>query len=216
MTPGASQNSFFTFEGIDASGKTLQAQILSSRLRKESYDVLSVRDPGGVPIAERIRDILLDRNHLGMAAFTELFLYEAARAQLVSEVILPALEQGRIILCDRFTDSTVAYQGYGRALPLDFIEASNTLACNGLSPARTYILDIPWEESIKRRSIAPAEDDRMESEKELFYNNVRKAYHILAEREKTRIVLLDGVRDAEEIADKIYKDAKHLLNRSHG
>lgn len=208
-------DAFLTFEGIDASGKSLQAERLASSLRDEGYDVLHVREPGGTPIAERIRDILLDREHSGMSAVTELFLYEAARAQLVSDTIRPALAEGRIVISDRFSDSTVAYQGYGRSLPLDVIHEVNRLACSGISPLRTYILDIPWKESTSRRkNDTNKKDDRMESEKELFFEKVRKAYHAVAEEEPARILLLDGMRDVEALGEEIFRDAVRCLVRT--
>lgn len=212
MTTSSSKSLFFTFEGIDASGKSLQARKLADQLQEKGFDVLLVREPGGTPIAEQIRAILLDPRHSGMTPFTELYLYEAARAQIVSEVIQPALGEGKIVISDRYSDSTVAYQSYGRSLPLDFVNAANRYACNGVMPLRTYILDIPWDESIRRRENDRIEDDRMESEKELFFNNVRKAYQAIADQETTRVLLLDGTRGVDDLSEEIYRDAWRWLD----
>ena len=200
-----------TLEGIDGSGKSLQAEKLAQNLRLRGHEVVLVRDPGSSSVAERIRDILLDRNHHTMSSFTELFLYEAARSQLVSEVILPALQRNDIVVSDRFTDSTVAYQGYGRSLPLSFIDDANRRACGGVVPLRTYFLDIPWEESLHRRKRASATDDRMEREQEHFYGRVRKGYQAIAKKEKTRVRVIDGTQSVDRIEKDILEDVLTLV-----
>ena len=202
---------FITFEGIDGSGKSVQADRIAARLSLSGYSVLPVRDPGGPAISEKIRRVLLDRNHSSMAPSTELLLYEAARAQLVSETIRPALENGKIVICDRFIDSTAAYQGYGRNIPQDMIDSLNRLACNDTFPGRTYILDISWEESLRRRFSSDTEEDRIEKNRQSFFNRVRRGYLDLAESEPARIKLIDGNKPIQDLEDEIYQDLIQFL-----
>ncbi len=202
---------FITFEGIDACGKSVQAETLVNNLHRQNIPVCFVRDPGGPAVSERIRDVLLDRDLHTMSALTELFLYEAARSQLMTECIRPALDRGEVVVSDRFTDSTLAYQGYGRSLPLSIIRDLNHHACGGMVPTRTYILDISWEESVRRRSLSPADNDRLESEAEQFYRRIRKGYRILAKEEPSRIRLLDGTLSIEILEQQILEDALSLI-----
>jgi dTMP kinase len=202
---------FITFEGIDGSGKSVQASRISARLSQSGYSVIAVRDPGGPSISEKIRTVLLDRNLLVMSPNTELFLYEAARSQLVSETIRPALEEGKIVVCDRFIDSTVAYQGYGRKISLDFINTLNLYACDNTLPGRTYILDISLEESLRRRLSSGHREDRIEQNMKPFYNRVRKGYLILAKSEPLRIRLINGNKSIEDLEDEIYRDVLLFL-----
>ena len=204
---------FITFEGIDGSGKTLQAEILSNNLRERGHAATLVRDPGSTAISEQIRGILLDRRHLNMHSVTELFLYAAARSQLVSEIIRPALDRGEIALSDRFTDSTLAYQGYGRSIPLTLIQETNRRACGDIFPHRTFILDIPWEESLHRRLKLPKESDRMEAEKVKFYRRVRDAYRTLSRQEPDRIRFLDGTKPVKTLEQEILQDVLLLIDR---
>ena len=148
-----------------------------------------------------------------MSPMTELLLYEAARAQLVTEVIRPALERQKIVICDRFTDSTLAYQGYGRSLSIPQIHEANHWACGDTIPNRTYILDISWEESIKRLSKTSGESDRLEKEQESFYQKVRKGYHRIAADEPQRIRLLDGSKNMDFLKQEILKDAINIIER---
>ena len=137
---GARPGVFITFEGGEGAGKTTHLNFLSESLRKLGYDVVCLREPGGTSIGEALRKVVLDGRNTEMSSETELLIYEAARAQLVCEVIIPALERGKVVICDRFFDSTVAYQAYGRGLPLDFVETANEFACKGVHPHRTILL----------------------------------------------------------------------------
>ena len=201
---------FFTFEGIDGSGKSVQSAALAERLMAEGYEVLLVRDPGSSSIAEKIRSLLLDRNHSEMSPMAELFLYEAARAQLVSEIILPSLDSGTIVISDRFVDSTTAYQAFGRGIPLDFIDSANRAASGPAWPERTYLLDIPWEESLKRRA-KDDESDRMESNVTEFFHMVIAGYLTIAEQDRSRVRVLDGCRPVPELGTAIFGDALELI-----
>ena len=201
---------FFTFEGIDGSGKSVQSAALAESLRAEGYDVLLVREPGSSLIAEKIRSLLLDRDHSEMAPMAELFLYEAARAQLVSEIILPALDSGTIVISDRFVDSTTAYQAFGRGIPLDFIDVANRAAAGRAWPERTYLLDIPWEVSLERRA-AGDKSDRMESNVTEFFHLVIAGYLTIADQDRRRVMALDGCRPIAELSKEISLDALKLI-----
>ena len=191
---------FIVFEGIDGSGKSLQAERLFSSLKENNANVTLVREPGGTVLAEEIRDILLTPREESLSAEAELFLYEAARAQLVSTKVIPLLRRGDTVICDRFTDSTLAYQGYGRSLELSFINKANRLASYSLTPDITIILDISWEESERRRN--HKKKDRLEQEAELFFNRVRRGYIELAEV-KQDVILLNGNASPGNLEQKI-------------
>ncbi|MCJ7811784.1 dTMP kinase [bacterium] len=202
---------FITFEGMDASGKSIQIKALGKKLRQMGYSITLVRDPGGPTVSEKIRNILLDQRYNSMTPLTELFLYEAARSQLISEIIKPALKRGEIVLSDRFTDSTTAYQGYGRLLSKTLIESINQWACNNTFPDRTYILDIPWEESIHRRSHLVKKADRMEKEEVDFFHKVQQGYKTIAKKEPQRILLLDGTKNARYLEQEILNDVLLII-----
>ncbi len=195
---------FITFEGLDSSGKSTQAKLLAEELKEEGKQVVFLREPGGTGISEKIRAILLDRDYLEMDQLAELFLFSAARTQLVTEVIQPALSAGMIVLCDRFHDSTTAYQGYGRGLDLDAVKRINTVATKGLLPDVTFILDIPTSEIQRRRSRAKLDVDRMESSGLEFYEKVRKGYQAIARGEPKRCVLIDGSKPLQELREEIW------------
>jgi dTMP kinase len=213
LTPNNTGRSglFITFEGIDGSGKSVQADRLSEGLKEREYTVTLVREPGGSSISEKIRSILLDRDHDSMIPMTELLLYEAARSQLVSEIIKPTLERGEVVICDRFIDSTSAYQGYGRDMPLRVIDSLNSLACQDIIPVSTFILDITWKESLRRRAASAQTDDRMESNIQTFFHRVREGYLSLAKAEPQRIQLIDGQRPVEEIEKEILSNVLHIF-----
>jgi dTMP kinase len=158
-----------TFEGLDFSGKSTQVNLLTENLTRRGMKNVVLRDPGGTAIGERIRSILLDRASLHMSDFTELFLFSASRSQLAHELIKPALEAGTIVVLDRFYDSTTAYQGWGRGLPLDSIATINPLASHGLVPTITYFMDIPVDEVEQRMMRLKANADRMEMSGRAFY-----------------------------------------------
>lgn len=195
---------FITFEGIDYSGKSTQVKLLSDRLAHEGRSVVVLREPGGTAVSEAVRTILLDRQHLSMAQWTELFLFSAARAQLVREVIRPALAASTIVICDRFADSTTAYQGYGRGLALDHVRLVNSIATDGLAPDLTFIVEIPVAESIRRRKHTRADADRMESSGQQFFERVFDGYRTIAAGEPKRCIILDGTASVEDIHEKLW------------
>tara|TARA_B110000438_G_scaffold106081_1_gene104377 strand:+ start:218 stop:847 length:630 start_codon:yes stop_codon:yes gene_type:complete len=190
-----------SFEGIDGSGKSTQIDLLSAWLTERNIEFVIVREPGGTSISERIRDILLDKQNLSFSGESESFLFLSARAQLVSEVIRPALESGKFVICDRFIDSTLAYQGYGRGMDLSQLEAMNNMAIGGCVPGQTFLLDVDIKNSIQRRS--GNEDDRMESAGVKFLSKVREGYIQLSTQFSNRINLLDSTEVKSSIFNKI-------------
>lgn len=195
---------FITFEGIDCSGKSTQIDILARRLEHDGYSVLIVREPGGTPISERIRDVLLDLRHREMDRHTELLLFAASRSQLVTERILPALRAGSIVIADRFHDSTTAYQGYGRGLDITSIEHVQNIATHRLQPDLSFFLDISVDESIGRRTLRLANTDRMEEADGAFFQRVRDGYLHIASTAPSRFRVIDGMRAPEPIAEEIW------------
>ena len=209
---------FLTFEGGEGSGKTTQLTALLEFLRAAGYDAIATRDPGGTPIGKQIRRILLDRENARLTGTAELFLYEASRAQLVQEVIRPALAQGRIVLCDRFTDSTVAYQGYGRGLDLDLIARLNAVASDGLRPDLTFLLDLDPEVGLARATQRPrapdTRPDRIEDELLGFHQRVRSGYRAIAAAEPERVIVVDATGSVGEIESQIRRRVEALLRSS--
>lgn len=203
------KGTFISFEGIDGSGKSTQVERLISSLEKASRRVVSLRDPGGSAISEQVRAILLSSDNAGMTAVTELLLYEAARAQIVGEKIIPALQEGRIVIVDRFYDSTTAYQGYGRGLNLEDVARANRIATGGLIPDLTFFIDVPWEESCRRRSRQTM--DRLESEDRAFFHRIREGYLAIA-RQEARVRVIDGTMEAGVIAERIFHDVMNFLS----
>lgn len=191
-----------TFEGIDGCGKTTQIGLLSAHLRELGKDVLTLREPGGTEFSEKIRELLLHSKDK-LTAQSELFLFEAARADLVEKVIKPALANGTIVILDRFYDSTIAYQGYGRQINLEAVKEINELSISGLKPNVTFFLDIPLEVSYQRSNNKKL--DKIEQSGDSFFQNVIKGYRQVAEEEPERIVSIDGTKTKEEIFE-IIKD----------
>lgn len=194
---------FITFEGIDFSGKSTQCRLLEKFLTGKGFDVVLLREPGGTRISEKIRELLLDKNSGGMSALTELLLYSASRAQLVDEVIKPALDSGKTVLCDRFADSSTAYQGFGRGLGVEKIEMINKIGTGGLEPDLTIYVDITVEESLKRLKLAGKLTDRIEAEGTTFFKLVRQGYLQLATRHKHRFKVVDGSDDINIVQRRI-------------
>lgn len=199
---------FITFEGIEGCGKTTQLALLSDTLHHQGHEVVTTREPGGCPIADAVRRILLDPAHNAMVPRAELLLYAAARAQHVSEIIQPALAQGRIVLCDRYTDATVAYQGYGRGQDLEVVEQLNELACNGCHPDLTLLLDMPAATGLKRAiqrnsSQKLDEEGRFEQEALVFHDKVRQGYLELANSYPKRIKIVPAEGSVAAVAERI-------------
>jgi dTMP kinase len=195
---------FISFEGIEGTGKSTQAKLLQQSLLGLGYEVILTEEPGGTLISLRIREILLSVDHTNMKPLTELLLYNAARAQHIEEVILPALNRGAVVITDRFTDSTFAYQGYGRGIDPDLLESIDKIATNGLRPDITILLDLDVETGLKRnRRINKT--DRLELEDVEFHERVRKGYHELAAKEPERIKVLDASVGIEELNSLIAK-----------
>ncbi len=190
---------FVSFEGLDGSGKTTQAELLRARLQADGEEVLATREPGGTELGEAIRDLVLHGGHV--APWAEALLYAAARAQHVEEVISPALERGVSVLCDRYVDSSVAYQGIARGLGLKRVLDLNLAAVGGLMPERTFLLLIDPEDVPTRLA---GDHDRLEREGETFHSSVDAGYRELASRFPERIVSLDGSLPPEEIAEEVY------------
>ena len=201
---------FVTFEGIEGCGKSTQARLLAESLRNLGLSVLLTREPGGPRISEEIRTILLNKEFNEMNRLTEVFLYMASRAQHTLEWIIPAIEKGQIVICDRYYDSTYAYQGAAREIPEYEIETINTIATTGLKPDVTYIIDVPVEIGLERlHNGTKAEDiDRLESEDIDFHRRVRAGYLKLAKKEPDRVVVIDGTKNIEEIHKDIMKNIK--------
>lgn len=197
----SARGTFITLEGVDGSGKSTQASLLVERLRQEGREVVALREPGGTPISEKIRALLLDPENAEMADECELLLYEASRAQLVREVIEPALLRGAIVVCDRFYDSTHAYQHGGRGLSDALVSRANELGCCGLSPDVTLVLDIDPAAALARATAQGA--DRLEAEGLAFQQRVRKDYLALAKADPARVCVVDAAGDPALVAARI-------------
>lgn len=190
---------FVTFEGLDGSGKSTQAELLRARLEADGLDVVATREPGGTELGEKLRDLVLHGGHV--TPWAETLIYAAARAQHVDEVIRPALERSVAVICDRYLDSSVAYQGVGRELGLDRVLELNLAAVGGLLPDRTFLLELDANEVGARLS---GDHDRLERESADFFARAAAGYRELASRFPDRIVALDATRPADELAEEVY------------
>ena len=202
---------FLSVEGLDGSGKTTQVDLLEKHLIQWGFEVKRTREPGGCPISEKIRHVVLDIENLGMSAACEALLYAASRAQHVREVIRPSVEKGLVVLCDRFVDSSIAYQGGGRQLGVEQVAAINAPAVDGLMPDCTVYLDIDHEEALRRRSKA-SELDRIEVEALSFHARVEEAYRRLILENGSRYILVDGTQSPDQIGSQAFKA---VLGRLH-
>lgn len=189
---------FITFEGGEGSGKSTQIARLAKRLEAGGVAVRTLREPGGTAVGEVVRTLLLDPEHVGLTPAAELMLYEASRAQLVAEVIEPALAAGEVVLCDRFYDSTTAYQGFGRGLDRDRIRQLNTAATDGLVPDRTLVLDVDPAVGIERATRSGA--DRLEAEGVAFHERVRAGFAAIAAEEPERVRIVDASGDRDTVS----------------
>ncbi|WP_456443000.1 dTMP kinase [Caldithrix abyssi] len=204
---------FISFEGLDYSGKSTQIRLLEKHLTDRGYQVFTIREPGGTTISEKIRDILLDKAHINMTDRCELFLYSAARVQLVKEKIIPLLQKDYFILADRYVDSTTAYQGFGRGLDLNMVEQINQAATFGILPGTTFYLRFAPEQIARRMHKSGRETDRLESAGNAFYRKVFQGYEILAEKNKDRFCVIDANLSIEQIHHIV---VKNLIQRTTG
>jgi|WetSurMetagenome_2_1015567.scaffolds.fasta_scaffold577578_2 dTMP kinase len=203
---------FISFEGIEGTGKSTQAKLLSQYLIDKGYEIILTEEPGGTQIGLKIREVLLSVDHKGMTPLTELLLYNASRAQHIQEVILPAIKRGSIVITDRFSDSTFAYQGYGRGIDLDLLDSIDRIATNCLRPDLTILLDIDAETGLMRNK-GINKIDRLELEDIEFHKRVRNGYHKLAAKEPERLKLIDVSGRIEEIQGRIVRIVADFLSR---
>jgi dTMP kinase len=209
---------FITFEGPDGAGKTTQLQRLAKELQGMGHEIVVTREPGGTAISDKIRSIILSPDNQEMVDQTEVLLYASSRAQHVHERILPALQESKIVLCDRFIDASVAYQAYGLGVDIELVKAISGFASSGLQATRTYLLDVPVEVSKERllqrsQNSAQAPLDRIEQKGFEYHNRVREGFHRIAEDEPNRVVIVNAHRTEDEIAVDILADCKRLLER---
>ncbi|MDO4300959.1 MAG: dTMP kinase [Clostridia bacterium] len=204
---------FITMEGTDGAGKTTQIRLLEEYLLNKGFKVVCTREPGGTPISEKIREIIIDKNNSEMTDITEAFLYAAARAQHVDEVILPTLKEGGIVISDRFVDSSVVYQGFARSVGERLIKNINKYAVGELEPDITFFLKLKPEDGLKRKK-EQAELDRLEAEKFSFHQRVYDGYVRLSKRCKNRIQVIDALKSVEEIHNDIVRGINNLLEKN--
>jgi dTMP kinase len=207
---------FITFEGVEGSGKTTQIRRLKKYLTQKGIPCKVTREPGGSPIGEKIRKILLNPDHREMVPLSELFLYEASRAQHVKEVIEPLLEKGLMVLCDRFSDASIAYQGYGRKLDLGLVRKLNRLSSQGIKPHVTFLLDCPSDlglkRAVQRNQVQRKErEERFEREKIQFHHRVRRGYLSLAKKEPHRVKVIDTRQGEDKTFEKIRRIIDNLI-----
>ena len=213
MTRSQYKGLFITFEGVEGCGKTTQARALLERLRDNGLRAILSREPGGTPVGERCRDILLDIGNTGMQPATELFLYLASRAEHVAHVIVPRLQAGDIVISDRFGDASVAYQGGGRGLGIETVEALNQVATGGVKPDVTFLMDLDPRVGLDRLVKGRGEQsrDRIESEVLEFHTRVREAYIQSSRQEPHRFVVIDARLSREEIEARVNSSVDALL-----
>ena len=205
---------FITFEGVEGSGKTTQIRRLKTYLNRKGIPCVVTREPGGTSIGDQVRKILLNPNHKDLDPLAELFLYEAARAQHIKEFIKPLLRKKGVILCDRFADASIAYQGCGRRLGVRVVERLNRMATGGLRPDVTFLLDCPTDVGLKRairrnEVLKQEKEGRFEREKIQFHNRVRKGYLALAGKEPRRVKVID-TRKGE---DKVFEEIRRIIDK---
>ena len=205
---------FVTFEGSEGSGKSTQIELLAASLRAQDFAIVTTREPGGTSIGEQVRDCLHDVKNTRMTAAAEVLLYSASRSQLVKEVIMPALAQGQIVLSDRYADSTLAYQGFGRQLDLETLVRITEFATGGLIPDMTLFLDVDVKAGLARRTVGQAEINRMDLQEIAFYERVRTGYLTLANQEPDRWIIIDANRPVDELQADIRSHMEERLAQS--
>ncbi len=193
---------FITLEGTDGAGKSTQLSLLNNYLKEKGFNVLLVREPGGTNIGEKIRNIILDIENKEMDCMTEALLYASSRAQLVNQIIIPELKKGSVVICDRFVDSSIVYQGIARNIGIDVVKKINNIATGGLIPDITFFLDLPPNKAIERKK-EQKELDRLESEKDYFYKKVYDGYKILIDQNSERIKIIDALQSIDTIHKNI-------------
>ncbi len=205
---------FITSEGPEGAGKTTVMQLLGSRLKDEGYEVLMTREPGGIKISEEIRNIILDREHIMMDSRTEALLYAAARRQHLVEVILPALNEGKIVICDRFIDSSLAYQGFARGIGVEEIYSINQFAIGDTMPDKTIYFDIEPSIGLARiNAHLEREKNRLDVESLSFHEKVREGYLMLLDKYPERFVSIDASKEVEEVLEEVYLATKKELEK---
>lgn len=202
---------FITLEGPDGSGKTTVSKLVEQRLKEENYKVLLTREPGGIDIAEQIRLIILDTKNTAMEARTEALLYAAARRQHLVEKVQPAINEGYIVLCDRFIDSSLVYQGIGRNIGIEEVYKMNLFAIEDTMPNKTIFFDLPYQEGLKRISGSTRVADRLDLESDEFHKNVYEGYLKICDKYKDRIIKIDASKSIEEVADQVIRVIKDLI-----
>lgn len=205
---------FITFEGLDFCGKSTQVQLLEKYFIDSGKKVIVIREPGGTSISEKIRDILLDKKNSEMSFETEALLFAASRSQLVNQIIIPALNENTIVISDRFHDSSIAYQSFGRGLQFEFVTELQKFAIKNQLPDKTFLIDIPVDEVVKRMSkVKKVELDRIELSKLDFYEKVRKGYLQLASAEN-RFCVINGLKSIENIFSEVKNEVNKLIERT--
>jgi dTMP kinase len=206
---------FITFEGIEGSGKSLQARLLVERMQSERIAVIHTREPGGTPLGDHVRELVLMRSELNTHPIAEALLMCTARAQLVNAVIQPALQRNEVVVCDRFADSTLAYQGFGRELDIQQLQAVISFATAGLSPDMTILLDLPVDVGLARKQAQTAAAwNRFEQEAVAFHERVRAGYRELAQGEPTRWRCFDAQKTPDELLEEIWRSVAAELRRT--
>ena len=209
---GMEQGRFITFEGPDGSGKTTVSQAVCEELKKLGYPVRYTREPGGSAIAESIRDIILDPKNTDMDARCEALLYAASRAQHLKDIVLPALAAGTHVICDRFVDSSIAYQGYARGIGADAVMEINRFAINGQMPVKTIYLDISAEAGLERVNARRRAADRLDSEGVAFHQAVCEGYRKVLERESDRMIVIDASQPLETVVAESLRAVREILD----
>ncbi len=205
---------FITFEGIDLCGKSTQAKLLLEYLQTKKVKVIYVREPGGTKISEKVRHLLLDKDHVEMEYVTEFLLFSASRYQLTNEVIIPNLKKGYIVICDRYYDSSTAYQGFGGKIDVKDINQVNKIASSDLKPDMTFLLNISPQESFKRKNIMKKAGDRIENKTLTYYKKVVAGYLKIAKANKKRFKVIDGKKDVNDIHKYIVSSiSSHTRNK---